>query len=187
MWGALGSIGGALLGANAISQSSKQNQNIANQNLQFQMANAKANRDYGREIINMSKPDMSADELTGLLLQTGEQEANKQRDRNMHQLTTQYGRAGMPSSANDIIARAMAEMASGQGDRGVDARLKGIMGVLPGAAGLQIGGSLMNNPAPVNTFQSQPNMGWPLAVAGIGNLMGDLFRPQDAGVGNATT
>lgn len=182
-------IGGALLGARNQNRANNDARKIAQQNLQFQMQNASANRAFSREIMDMSKPDMSADQLTNLLLQQGEGEANKQRDRSLAQVTREMGRAGTPSSGNDVIARTIAEMASGQGDRGIDARLRGEMGVLPGAAAIQIGGGLYNQAPPQVNYQPQADMMTPLAIGGIGNLLGRYFEgPQaNTGLGDQTT
>lgn len=189
-WGAalggVASIGGALLGAKNQSDALKDQKEIAQMNLDWQRENAAANRDFSREIINMSKPDLSSDELTNLLLMQGEQQANKQRDRQLSTVTRDMLRAGVPSSGNDIIARTIAEMSAAQGDRGVDARLKGTLGVLPGAAALQIGGSLYNQPTPQMNYQPQANMATPLAIGGIGNLLGQgLDWYLNTGVGDS--
>lgn len=189
-WGAaLGgaaAIGGALLGAKNQSDALQDQKDIAKMNLDWQRENAAANRDFSREIINMSKPDLSSDELTNLLLMQGEQQANKQRDRQFSTVTRDMLRAGVPSSGNDIIARTIAEMSAAQGDRGIDARLKGTLGVLPGAAALQIGGSLYNQPTPQMNYQPQADMATPLAIGGIGNLLGQgLDWYLNTGVGDS--
>lgn len=189
-WGAaLGgaaAIGGALLGAKNQSDALQDQKEIAKMNLDWQRENAAANRDFSREIINMSKPDLSSDELTNLLLMQGEQQANKQRDRQFSTVTRDMLRAGVPSSGNDIIARTIAEMSAAQGDRGIDARLKGTLGVLPGAAALQIGGSLYNQPASQMNYQPQADMATPLAIGGIGNLLGQgLDWYLNTGVGDS--
>lgn len=182
-------IGGALLGAKNQADANNDARKIAEMNLDWQRENAQANRDFSREIINMSRPDLTSDELTNLLLMQGEQQANKQRDRNLSSVTRDMTRAGIPSSGNDIIARTIAEMSAAQGDRGIDARLRGTMGVLPGAAALQIGGSLYNQPTPQMNYQPQADMMTPLAIGGIGNLLGrglDWYL-SGTGLGNQTT
>ena len=175
-WGAAlaggAAIGGALLGAKNQSDAIGDQKKIAEMNLKWQRENAADNRDFSREIIDMSRPDLSSDELTNLLLMQGEQQANQQRDRQFSSVTRDMTRAGVPSSGNDVIARTIAEMSAAQGDRGIDARLRGTMGVLPGAAAMQIGGSLYNQPTPQNNYQPQANMMTPLAIGGIGNLLG---------------
>lgn len=186
--GGIASIGGAILGAKNAKDATSDNKDIAKQNLNFQKENAQANRDFAMEILNMSKPDLTSDELTALLLSQGEGEANKQRDRGLQQVMRQYTRAGTPSSGQDVIARTIAEMAASQGDRGIDARLRGTLGVLPSAAGLQIGGALYNNPAPQNQYVASPDMTTPLAIAGIGNLLPDLWSAlSNTGVGDQRT
>lgn len=189
-WGAaLGgaaAIGGALLGAKNQSDAIQDQKDIAEMNIAWQRENAQANRDFSRELIEMSRPDLSADEMTNLLLMQGEQQANKQRDRQISNVTRDMTRAGVASSGNDVIARTIAEMAAAQGDRGVDARLKGTLGVLPGAAALQIGGSLYNQPAAQMNYTPQADMGTPLAIGGIGNLLGQgLDWYLNTGVGDS--
>lgn len=175
-WGSVlsggAAIGGALLGAKNANDANNDAKDIAKDNLAWQRENAQANRDFSREIIEMSRPDLTSDELTNLLLAQGEQQANQQRDRQISSVTRDMTRAGMPSSGNDVLARTIAEMAAAQGDRGIDARLKGTLGVLPGAAAMQIGGSLYNQPTPQMNYQPQADMATPLAIGGIGNLLG---------------
>jgi hypothetical protein len=76
-----------------------------------------------------------------LLFQQGEGEATRQHDIDLATTLRQNLRSGSPLSTTDIIGGFDRQNAGQWQDKMAEAKLKGILGVLPGASALNIAGS----------------------------------------------
>lgn len=179
--------GGLSLGGSLFSSTQMPDyEEIAKMNLQFQEEENARQRNFSRELLARSKPNISAQNLYQLLYADGEQAYNKQSDRNLASVLATNSRQGNPSSATDIMARFNNDAASERADRAVSARLKAITGTLPGAAAIQSAAALFQNPAPqMQAYQPGINNGDRLAA--IGYALPGLVRSVTSAAGSKTT
>jgi len=128
-------------------------------------------RDFALRTLDMSHPNLSSQELGDLLFSQGEQGFNEQSDRGLAMTLRRNMRTGSPLSSADIAAKFNERAAAARGDRRSESKLKGILGVLPGAAAQQSAASLYGSTqTPQNTFQSQPIQSQ--YTPGLGELVG---------------
>jgi hypothetical protein len=91
---------------------------------------------------------MSGQDLGALLFQQGQGEATRQHDIDLATTLRQNIRSGAPLSATDIMGGFDRQNAGQWQDKMADAKLKGMLGVLPGASALNIAGSVGKGEAP---------------------------------------
>jgi hypothetical protein len=109
--------------------------------------NAK-NQAWAEHILDISHPQMSGQDLGNLLFQQGEGEATRQHDIDLATTLRQNLRSGSPLSTTDIMGGFDRQNAGQWQDKLAEARLKGMLGVLPGASALNIAGSVGKGEAP---------------------------------------
>jgi hypothetical protein len=138
-------------------QANALNAALARENMAGTTTENNTKRDFALRTLDMSKPDLSSKELSDLLFSQGEQGFNEQSDRGLAMTLRRNMRTGSPLSSADIAAKFNERAAAARGDRRSESQLKGILGVLPGAAAQQSAASLYGSTqTPQNTFQSQP-------------------------------
>lgn len=157
--GGLVSAGAGLLGgamnARAASQASEQFEKVAKINAEAAARENAIQREFALKLLDMSRPQMSADELGDLLFSQGQQTYNENQNRMLQATLRNNLRQGMPVSNADIMSRFADEGARSMADRRADATLKGITGTLPGAAAIQSAASLYQ-PAAIPQMQAAP-------------------------------
>jgi hypothetical protein len=151
-WGAAigGGIGlgaGLLMGSDAGSTYHDQKQ-LAKLNAKLQAEQNARNQAWAEHILDISHPQMSGQDLGALLFQQGQGEATRQHDINLATTLRQNLRSGAPLSTTDIMGGFDRQNAGQWQDKMADAKLKGILGVLPGASALNIAGSVGKGEAP---------------------------------------
>ena len=184
--GFLGAALGGLLGLGGAAINASQMpdyEDIAKENRKFQERENKINRDFGLHLLNISRPAISSKDLGNLLFAQNEQAYNQQINSGLKAALLQNTRTGSPYSAHRIAQDYSSEAATQRGDRAAQARLQGIMGVLPGAAALQTAGTLGHTPAPQMDLQNiRPNTQWGDLMGGAGALFSSLMRQYGGGM-----
>jgi hypothetical protein len=151
-------------------QANALNAQLARENMAGTERENNTKRDFALRTLDMSKPDLSSKELSDLLFSQGEQGFNEQSDRGLAMTLRRNLRTGSPLSAGDIAAKFNERAAAARGDRRSESQLKGILGVLPGAAAQQSAAGLYGSTqTPQNTFQQQP-VGTP-NTANVGDFL----------------
>lgn len=153
-------LAGSYMNSRSQSQAIQDQLEAAKLNIKFQKEEAERQREFARNILDMSRPQMSATELGNLLFAQGQQTFDQQNNGMLTKVLAQNLRAGSPQSGNDITSSFSRRSAETMDDRRVDATLKGITGTLPGAAAIQSAAALYNQPAPqMNLNAIQPDFG----------------------------
>jgi hypothetical protein len=143
----LGLASGLMGGAEAGSTYHDQKK-LAELNAKLQAEQNAKNQAWAEHILDISHPQMSGQDLGALLFQQGQGEATRQHDIDLATTLRQNLRSGSPLSTTDIMGGFDRQNAGQWQDKMADARLKGILGVLPGASALNIAGSVGKGEAP---------------------------------------
>jgi hypothetical protein len=156
----LGLAGGLMGGAEA-GQTYHDQKKLAELNARLQAEQNAKNQAWAEHILDISHPQMSGEDLGALLFQQGQGEATRQHDIDLATTLRQNIRSGAPLSTTDIMGGFERQNAGQWQDKMADARLKGILGVLPGASALNIAGSVGKGEAPQMSgiSESAMNMG----------------------------
>jgi hypothetical protein len=156
----LGLAGGLMGGAEA-GQTYHDQKKLAELNARLQAEQNAKNQAWAEHILDISHPQMSGEDLGALLFQQGQGEATRQHDIDLATTLRQNLRSGAPLSTTDIMGGFDRQNAGQWQDKMADARLKGILGVLPGASALNIAGSVGKGEAPQMSgiSESAMNMG----------------------------
>jgi hypothetical protein len=156
----LGLAGGLMGGAEA-GQTYHDQKKLAELNARLQAEQNAKNQAWAEHILDISHPQMSGQDLGALLFQQGQGEATRQHDIDLATTLRQNVRSGAPLSTTDIMGGFARQNAGQWQDKMADARLKGILGVLPGASALNIAGSVGKGEAPQMSgiSESAMNMG----------------------------
>jgi hypothetical protein len=126
---------------------------VAQENLQYQKDAAASQQAFAREVLAMSKPNISSEDLGNLLFQQGAQQRQISLDNSLQTLLRGNLRAGSPSSAGELVAAANSKNASTMGDLRSSSTLQGILGTLPSAAAIGTAGNLYQTQTPQNSWQ----------------------------------
>jgi hypothetical protein len=124
---------------------------------------------------------MSGQDLGALLFQQGQGEATRQHDIDLATTLRQNIRSGSPLSTTDIMGGFDRQNAGQWQDKMADAKLKGMLGVLPGASALNIAGSVGKGEAPQMSGISESAMNMPTTslvsntLASLGQNLQALF------------
>jgi hypothetical protein len=156
----LGLAGGLMGGAEA-GQTYHDQKKLAELNARLQAEQNAKNQAWAEHILDISHPQMSGQDLGALLFQQGQGEATRQHDIDLATTLRQNLRSGAPLSTTDIMGGFDRANAGQWQDKMADAKLKGILGVLPGASALNIAGSVGKGEAPQMSgiSESAMNMG----------------------------
>jgi hypothetical protein len=151
-WGALigGGLGlaGGLMGGAAAGSTYHDQKKLAELNAKLQAEQNAKNQAWAEHILDISHPQMSGQDLGALLFQQGQGEATRQHDIDLATTLRQNLRSGSPLSTTDIMGGFDRQNAGQWQDKMAEARLKGMLGVLPGASALNIAGSVGKGEAP---------------------------------------
>jgi hypothetical protein len=151
-WGALiGAglgLGAGLLGGSAAGATYHDQKKLAELNAKLQAEQNAKNQAWAEHILDISHPQMSGEDLGALLFQQGQGEATRQHDIDLATTLRQNLRSGAPLSTTDIIGGFDRQNAGQWQDKMAEAKLKGILGVLPGASALNIAGAVGKGEAP---------------------------------------
>jgi hypothetical protein len=151
-WGALigGGLGlaGGLMGGAAAGSTYHDQKKLAELNAKLQAEQNAKNQAWAEHILDISHPQMSGEDLGALLFQQGQGEATRQHDIDLATTLRQNLRSGSPLSTTDIMGGFDRQNAGQWQDKMADARLKGMLGVLPGASALNIAGAVGKGQAP---------------------------------------
>jgi hypothetical protein len=143
----LGLVGGLMGGAEA-GQTYHDQKKLAELNAKLQAEQNAKNQAWAEHILDISHPQMSGQDLGNLLFQQGQGEATRQHDIDLATTLRQNLRSGSPLSTTDIMGGFDRQNAGQWQDKLAEARLKGMLGVLPGASALNIAGSVGKGEAP---------------------------------------
>jgi hypothetical protein len=143
----VGLLGGLMGGAEAGATAHDQKQ-LAKLNARLVAEQNAKNQAWAEHILDISHPQMSGQDLGNLLFQQGEGEATRQHDIDLATTLRQNLRSGSPLSTTDIMGGFDRQNAGQWQDKLAEARLKGMLGVLPGASALNIAGSVGKGEAP---------------------------------------
>ena len=180
-----GLIGGAM-NARSASQAQEQFLDVAKYNAQAAAKENAIQREFALKLLDMSRPQMSADELGDLLFSQGQAAYHDQSDRMLQATLRNNLRQGMPTSNAEIVSRFADQGAKSMADRRADATLKGITGTLPGAAAMQSAAALYQ-PAAVPQMQAPgPNYTTGNTIMALGGTLGNLLRQYQGGGGGST-
>jgi hypothetical protein len=141
-------IAGGLLGGSEAGATYHDQKKLAELNAKLQAEQNAKNQAWAEHILDISHPQMSGEDLGALLFQQGQGEATRQHDIDLATTLRQNLRSGAPLSTTDIIGGFDRQNAGQWQDKMADARLKGILGVLPGASALNIAGAVGKGEAP---------------------------------------
>src|SRR4051794_38555936 len=155
--GGLGLAGG-LLGGSEAGQTYHDQKKLAELNAKLQAEQNAKNQAWAEHILDISHPQMSGEDLGALLFQQGQGEATRQHDIDLATTLRQNLRSGSPLSSTDIMGGFDRQNAGQWQDKMAEARLKGILGVLPGASALNIAGAVGKGEAPQMTGISESAM-----------------------------
>jgi hypothetical protein len=153
----VGLLGGLMGGAEADATAHDQKQ-LAKLNARLVAEQNAKNQAWAEHVLDISHPQMSGQDLGALLFQQGEGEATRQHDIDLATTLRQNVRSGAPLSTTDIMGGFDRQNAGQWQDKMADAKLKGILGVLPGASALNIAGSVGRGTAPQMTGISEDAM-----------------------------
>lgn len=151
-------LGAGLLGGAEAGATYHDQKQLAKLNAKLQAEQNARNQAWAEHILDISHPQMSGEDLGALLFQQGQGEATRQHDIDLATTLRQNLRSGAPLSATDIIGGFDRQNAGQWQDKMADAKLKGILGVLPGASALNIAGSVGEGKAPQMTGISESAM-----------------------------
>jgi hypothetical protein len=141
-------LAGGLMGGSAAGATYHDQKKLAELNAKLQAEQNAKNQAWAEHILDISHPQMSGEDLGALLFQQGQGEATRQHDIDLATTLRQNLRSGSPLSATDIIGGFDRQNAGQWQDKMVDAKLKGTLGVLPGASALNIAGAVGKGEAP---------------------------------------
>jgi hypothetical protein len=141
-------LAGGLMGGAAAGSTYHDQKKLAELNAKLQAEQNAKNQAWAEHILDISHPQMSGQDLGALLFQQGQGEATRQHDIDLATTLRQNLRSGSPLSTTDIMGGFDRQNAGQWQDKMVDAKLKGILGVLPGASALNIAGSVGEGKAP---------------------------------------
>jgi hypothetical protein len=154
-------LAGGLLGGSEAGQTYHDQKKLAELNAKLQAEQNAKNQAWAEHILDISHPQMSGQDLGALLFQQGQGEATRQHDIDLATTLRQNIRSGSPLSSTDIMGGFDRQNAGQWQDKMAEARLKGMLGVLPGASALNIAGSVGKGEAPQlsGISESAMNMG----------------------------
>jgi hypothetical protein len=154
-------LAGGLLGGSEAGQTYHDQKKLAELNARLQAEQNAKNQAWAEHILDISHPQMSGQDLGALLFQQGQGEATRQHDIDLATTLRQNIRSGSPLSSTDIMGGFDRQNAGQWQDKMAEARLKGMLGVLPGASALNIAGSVGKGEAPQlsGISESAMNMG----------------------------
>jgi hypothetical protein len=141
-------LGAGLLGGSEAGATAHDQKQLAKLNARLVAEQNAKNQAWAEHILDISHPQMSGQDLGNLLFQQGEGEATRQHDIDLATTLRQNLRSGSPLSTTDIMGGFDRQNAGQWQDKLADARLKGMLGVLPGASALNIAGSVGAGRAP---------------------------------------
>jgi hypothetical protein len=141
-------LGAGLLGGSEAGATAHDQKQLAKLNAKLIAEQNARNQAWAEHILDISHPQMSGEDLGALLFQQGQGEATRQHDIDLATTLRQNLRSGSPVSATDIIGGFDRQNAGAWEDKRAEARLKGMLGVLPGASALNIAGSVGQGTAP---------------------------------------
>src|SRR4051794_28619607 len=124
---------GGLMGGSEAGQTYHDQKQLAKLNAKLVAEQNARNQAWAEHILDISHPQMSGEDLGALLFQQGEGEATRQHDIDLATTLRQNIRSGSPLSSTDIMGGFDRQNAGQWQGKLVDAKLKGILGVLPGA------------------------------------------------------
>jgi hypothetical protein len=151
-------LGAGLLGGSEAGATAHDQKQLAKLNAKLQAEQNAKNQAWAEHILDISHPQMSGQDLGALLFQQGEGEATRQHDIDLATTLRQNLRSGSPLSTTDIMGGFDRQNAGQWQDKLADARLKGMLGVLPGASALNIAGSVGKGEAPQMSGMSESAM-----------------------------
>jgi hypothetical protein len=151
-------LGAGLLGGSEAGATAHDQKQLAKLNARLQAEQNAKNQAWAEHILNISHPQMSGQDLGNLLFQQGEGEATRQHDIDLATTLRQNLRSGSPLSTTDIMGGFDRQNAGQWQDKLAEARLKGMLGVLPGASALNIAGSVGKGEAPQMSGMSESAM-----------------------------
>jgi hypothetical protein len=154
-------LAGGLLGGSEAGATYHDQKKLAQLNAKLQAEQNAKNQAWAEHILDISHPQMSGEDLGALLFQQGQGEATRQHDIDLATTLRQNLRSGSPLSTTDIIGGFDRQNAGQWQDKMAEAKLKGILGVLPGASALNIAGAVGKGEAPQlsGISESAMNMG----------------------------
>jgi hypothetical protein len=175
----VGLLGGLMGGAEA-GQTYHDQKKLAELNAKLQAEQNAKNQAWAQHILDISHPQMSGQDLGALLFQQGQGEATRQHDIDLATTLRQNIRSGAPLSATDIMGGFDRQNAGQWQDKMAEAKLKGMLGVLPGASALNIAGSVGKGEAPQMTgitpeAMNQANLAGTNTLASLGQNLQALF------------
>jgi hypothetical protein len=151
-------LGAGLLGGSEAGATAHDQKQLAKLNARLVAEQNAKNQAWAEHILDISHPQMSGQDLGNLLFQQGEGEATRQHDIDLATTLRQNLRSGSPLSTTDIMGGFDRQNAGQWQDKLADARLKGMLGVLPGASALNIAGSVGKGEAPQMSGMSESAM-----------------------------
>ena len=183
---ALGSIIGGKMQANAAADAEKNFLKVAKYNAESAAKENAIQRAFAEKLLQMSRPQMSPDELGDLLFAQGQGAYNDQSNKMLQATLRNNLRQGMPTSNTSILSSFADRAATSMGDRRSDATLKGITGTLPGAAAIQAASNLYTPAAVPQMAAPGPNYVPGNALMGVAGTLSGLLA-QYGGKGGTKT